>query len=462
MSAEKEPGIPPGFWDLPAVRDVLDRRDLGGLFTLIVQHCGISQHALGTMTGMPQPQVWQYIHDRHKPTLDTIAKVADRLAMPTQARRRLGLYRDAAAPGAPKLRLSQVLALAEQIGRTDDTSGLATWRETARSGRHEDTWANLLQVISVEPPAEPRAIERMSVRTRGFFLIAAKLPARLVIEALTAHVNEIGLLLDAITDPVQRRELTSVSGEASYLAGCCDVDLGDLDGALARLHMVGEAAREADDLAMKAIALDGHSHFQAFQGDHERALGTVKQGLRDCALSGSRGTIAHMWMRVAEEHLALGHSEQAARAWDQAETSYADTDFWTDRNWIRLWLTPDCFASVRAIVYSATGRKDEAMAAAERVVSGLAGALGKSDAIALVNAALALATTGHLTRAANVGRQGLAALRTAETSGCMPRARVLERMLRKHSKPTSSSRAFLDELEATQRHLDGLMLTRNP
>jgi ATP/maltotriose-dependent transcriptional regulator MalT len=441
---------------------MLDERDLGGLFALIVSHCDISQHALGTMTGMPQPQVWHYIHDQHKPTLDTIAKVADRLAIPSQGRQRLGLSRDSAAAAAPKVRLSQILALAEQIGRTNDTSGLAAWRETARSGRHEDTWANLLEVITVEPPAEPRAIKRMSVRTRGFFLIAAKLPARLVIEALTAHVNEIGLLLDAVTDPVQRRELTSVSGEASYLAGCCDVDLGDLDGALARLEMVDAAAREADDLAMKAIALDGHSHFQAFQGGHELALATVTQGLQECALSGSRGTIAHMWMRVAEEHLALGHTDEAARAWDRAEASYADTDFWADRNWIRLWLTPDCFAAVRALVYSATGRPDEAVIVAEEVAGALAGALGKSDAVALVNAGLALAASGHVTRAADTGRQAMLAVRTAETSGCMPRARVLEQMLREHPKPTSSSRAFFEELEATQHHLDGLTLRRRP
>jgi hypothetical protein len=354
------------------------------------------------------------------------------------------------------VRLSQILALAEQIGRTDDASGPAAWRETAHSGRIEDTWANLLQVISVEAPAELRAIERMSVRTRGFFLIAAKLPARLVIEALTAHVNEIGLLLDAVSDPTQRRELTSVSGEASYLAGCCDVDLGDLDGALARLHTVGAAG----DLAMKAIELDGHSHFQAFHGDHERALCTVERGLRECSLSGSHGTIAHTWMRVAEEHLVLDHHDEAARAWDRAEASYAETDLWTDRNWVRLWLTPDCFASVRAVVYSATGRPDEAMLVAEEVASNLTGALGKADAIALVNAALALATTGHLTAASDVGRQALAAVRTAETSGCMPRARVLERILRERPKPASSTRAFLEELETTQHHLDGLTLRR--
>jgi hypothetical protein len=110
----------------------------------------------------------------------------------------------------------------------------------------------------------------------------------------------------------------------------------------------------------------------------------------------------------------------------------------------------------------ATGRQDEAVTAAEEVAADLAGALGKSDAIALVNAALALAASGHLTRAADVGRQAMAAVRTAETTGCIPRARLLERVLRKHPKPASSSRAFFEELETTQHHLDGLTLRRSP
>jgi hypothetical protein len=42
----------------------------------------------------------------------------------------------------------------------------------------------------------------------------------------------------------------------------------------------------------------------------------------------------------------------------------------------------------------------------------------------------------------------------------MPRARVLERILREHPKPASSTRAFLEELETTQHHLDGLILRR--
>jgi transcriptional regulator with XRE-family HTH domain len=214
VAAGSKPALPAAFWDIPAVQDALDHGDLGALFTLILEHSGYSQHSLAAEVGMSQTQVWHYIHERHKPTLDTIAKVASRLEMPAKARLRLGLSAADHGSAPPKVRLSRVLALAEYIGRTGDTSGLASWRETASAGTSDDTWEQLSRLISAQSPASLRSTQRMSIRTRGFFTLAAKLPARLLIQALTAHVNDIGLLLDAIDDPGQRRELTSIGGEA--------------------------------------------------------------------------------------------------------------------------------------------------------------------------------------------------------------------------------------------------------
>jgi transcriptional regulator with XRE-family HTH domain len=455
MPADKRRSIPPGFWDLPPVRDALDRQDLGYLLELVTGHCGMSQHAVAAMAGMPQPQLWGYIRHSHKPTLDTIARVADRLGVPPHARVRLGLARAAGTAG-PRVRLSQVLVLAEHIGRTDDISGLDAWREAARAGKPEDTWARLARVTHVDAPEELRAAERMSVRTRGFFLAAAKLPARLVIEALTYHVNDIGLLLDAIPDPGPRRELAKASGEASYLVACCDVDLGDLPGALSGLEVTAAIARETGDAALTAITLDGHSHFRAFTGDHREALALVGQGLDAAMTSGPPGTVTHMRLRAAEELINLGQTSRAVEMWEQAEASYAATDLSTDRNWIRLWLSPDCFDSVKAVIYASTGRTADAVPIARGIASRLAGALGKSDAVALINAALALATAGRPAEAAGTARQALQAARAAEATGCMPRAHAVGEMIRQHGKPASSVRRLIDELEATQRQLDGL------
>ena len=151
---------------------------------------------------------------------------------------------------------------------------------------------------------------------------------------------------------------------------------------------------------------------------------------------------------------------QAITAWRQAESSYAATDLQADRDWTRLWLTPDCFDSVRAVIYAATGRGDDGAVIAQALTARLAGALGKSDAVSLINAALALAAAGKFTTAANAGRQALQAVRAAEATGCMPRASVVAEMIRDRGRLTSSSRAYIEDVEATQRHLDSLQMAR--
>jgi hypothetical protein len=65
---------------------------------------------------------------------------------------------------------------------------------------------------------------------------------------------------------------------------------------------------------------------------------------------------AGSWSYKNKEHVAPGETGMAIRAWEQAEASYARTDLQADRDWIRLWLTPDCFHSVRAVIYASTGR----------------------------------------------------------------------------------------------------------
>lgn len=275
--------------------------------------------------------------------------------------------------------------------------------------------------MSVDAPPELHGADRMSVRTRGFFFAAAKLPARLVVEALTAHVNEIGLLLDAIPDPGVRRRLLALRGESSYLVACCDIDLGDPAGALSGLKATGEAALQADDQALTAITFDGHSYFRAFTGNHWQALGLVQTGLEASRASDSLGTLAYMQLRAAEEHAALGQTAKAVRAWGQAEKLYAGTDLDTDRDWNLLWLTPDCFDSVRALFCFSTGCADDAVPVARALTTRLGGSLGKSGAVALVNVALA-------------------------------------RMIRDRRKLATSARAFINDVESTQRQLDGLQL----
>jgi ATP/maltotriose-dependent transcriptional regulator MalT len=172
------------------------------------------------------------------------------------------------------------------------------------------------------------------------------------------------------------------------------------------------------------MALDGRSHFEAAQRHRARALDLIKQARDACPGGESPGTAAYLLLRTAEEYVYLRQTGKATQAWRQAEDQYKLTDLAADRNRTRMWLGKDCWESVRAVIYSAIGWPKDAAEAAERVVVRLAGADGKTDAVALVNAALAQANVGLFKEAARTGAQALNAIRVAETSVCLARLSI--------------------------------------
>lgn len=447
--------LPADFWARPEVTSALARRDIGVLLDLTLKQARLSQQKLGMLTGLSQTQISHYISGEHKPGLDVIRRIADGVNMPAAARASLGL---AAAdldvqdrPG--EVPLHRILDLAEYIGRTGDTSQIATWRELTSHGRSTEPWDRLGDVITAHSSAEMTAPERIPVRTRGFYLVTAKLPARLVTRALTRHAHEITLLLDAVDKPEQRRQLIVTGGESAYLAACCNVDLGDYCGAMRQLDTMEAAAGEVGDPPLAAMALDGQSHFQAAQRHHARALDLIGQALDACPADMSPGTIAYLWLRIAEEHVYLRQMSKAARAWQQAEDQYKLTDLAADRNWTGMWVSRDCWESVRAVIYSATGRPKDSAEAAERVAFRLAAADGKTDAVALVNAALAQANVGLVKEAARTGAQALNAIRAAETSVCLARLSIVADIVGSHTDRSPKIGEFLRDFTRTQQAL---------
>jgi hypothetical protein len=132
---------------------------------------------------------------------------------------------------------------------------------------------------------------------------------------------------------------------------------------------------------------------------------------------------------------------------------YAGTDLGTDRNWLQLWLGRDCFESVRAVIFAATRRPKDAAEWADRVVTRLAGQEGKTDAVALLNAALAQARVGLAVPAAVTGTHALHAMRAAEASSCLPRARELAALVARCPARSPKIGAFLRDLDQTRLEL---------
>ncbi len=83
--------VPAGLWARDDLRQVLRRRDIGGLFRLVTQETGTSQTQLGAAVGLEQGYVSRVIAGRKVTSIEVLERIADGLAMPDDARHALGL-----------------------------------------------------------------------------------------------------------------------------------------------------------------------------------------------------------------------------------------------------------------------------------------------------------------------------------------------------------------------------------
>lgn len=113
MSGLQPLQIPASFWLRDDVGDALGRRDVGALFRLLRQHAGASQQKIGTAVDMQQGSVSVIMcGERTITSIDVLERIADGLAMPDDARIRLGLApRDSDLPRRIALGLGLVAAI---------------------------------------------------------------------------------------------------------------------------------------------------------------------------------------------------------------------------------------------------------------------------------------------------------------------------------------------------------------
>jgi tetratricopeptide (TPR) repeat protein len=84
--------VPAGFWQRDDVGNALDDRDIGALFRLLSSHAGASQTRIGIATGLPQGTVCLIMNGKRVVSaIDVFERIADGLALPDEARLRLGL-----------------------------------------------------------------------------------------------------------------------------------------------------------------------------------------------------------------------------------------------------------------------------------------------------------------------------------------------------------------------------------
>jgi transcriptional regulator with XRE-family HTH domain len=108
--------VPADLWDRPAMREALERRDIGAVLRLMRQYAGASQMGLSMRIGIAQPEISGIMTGRKRVTsLERLERVADGLDMPDEARMTLGLAPHGWSLAAPVERLISPADRQEQL-----------------------------------------------------------------------------------------------------------------------------------------------------------------------------------------------------------------------------------------------------------------------------------------------------------------------------------------------------------
>lgn len=251
--------IGPSFWDRAEVSEALQAQDMGRLFSLLRQYCGLSQTDIGTLTEMSQGRVSKIIQGVRVEQFALIKRIADGLGMPDASRMELGLAPAAPIPlghAAPALRPGDVpSSLAHSHEQAEDSVERRSFVRLAGSalagaaaGASETGLRALADVFAgITVPREPAgparaALEAQARRARADYQacryghLLGYLPELLGSLAAAA----------AAADGDGRQRLHVLSADAEQVAAGLALKLGDQ--ALASL---------AADRAMRAAAASG-------------------------------------------------------------------------------------------------------------------------------------------------------------------------------------------------------------
>jgi transcriptional regulator with XRE-family HTH domain len=439
------------------------RRDLGAIIRLCQKH-GITQSAIMAMTGIGQGRLSEYSRGkREQPTLNTLEALADGLGMPPPARRALGLT-PASGPGTPAVSENgfptdtfDLQRLAEAIGRRGrvkrrDMLALAATMGAGAAIAASDVWERIAYALTKPTGMDEAMVRALEARSAGFHQLEEMVPAQALYKGLTAHLKELGNLLNGMpSDPSDesRTRLIIAVGESSVLAGWLASDMGDSTAVRSFYELAEKAAKEAGDPGIAACALAYRSYIPSTKGAHGRSRALLGAALEAVPGEKSPATLAWIAARHAEESAALGDTAQALTSWRKADEAFnlADTD--EDRVWTH-FMDQNRFDSYHISTLANIRRLDEAQELAARVLVRLEQPDRKKAVIILEDIATAHLTKGSIIEASKVGRQALAVLKETEFTMWLPRFDALAQGLKRWERQ-QPVRAFLEDYSVTKR-----------
>jgi transcriptional regulator with XRE-family HTH domain len=441
------------------------RRDLGAIVRVCKKY-GITQSAIMSLTGIGQGRLSEYSRGkRDTPTLNTLEALADGLGMPPVARRALGLT-PASGPGNQAVSEQgfptdtfDLQRLAEAIGRRGrvkrrEMLALAATVAAGATIAQSDVWERIAYALTKPTGMDETMVRALEARATGFHQLEEVVPAHALYKGLTAHLKELGNLLNGMpsdSDDEFRTRLIVAVGESSVLAGWLASDMGDATAARGFYELADKTAKEANDPGIAACALAYRSYIPSTKGAHGRSRALLGTALETVPGDESPASLAWLAARHAEESAALGDTAQALASWRTADEAFNLADTEEDRVWTH-FMDQNRFDSYHISTLANTRRLDEAQALAARVLSRLEQPDRKKAVIILEDIATAHLTKGSVIEASKVGRQALGVLKETEFTMWLPRFDALAQGLKRWQRQ-EPVRAFLEDYSVTRRQL---------
>lgn len=404
--------VPKGFWDSSGAQEAAGRLDAGALVRLLRSRTGLSQEAIGRLTGLSQSMVSQL--ESGKRDLKDVVK----------------LRRFLDGLGAPS-----VTATPEQRERAESTRLLAHAAQVTMGAINIDptrwTGPNL--------PETPLPVSRVSgidvdhVETVTEALRAAdyQLGGGACLDAVIAHLAYAHRLLRAAR-PMNRfgSQLHRAVADLHNLAGWASFDVGHYKVAAEHLSLALEQAQYIEEPSLVANVLYRMGRLHLHRGHTTQSLRFLQLGQIAAQDSGCERTVALMCANAAWAYAVLGDAKRSMESLARSHDAFARAEN-EATPWVRFFHEADLDALTGVVNAALPEPSPRAYTVTTeslyRAVDARGPAMGRSQAFELTTLATSHILNGDPDQGVRIGHQAVQLSRKVRSVRVIDRLAPLQR-----------------------------------
>lgn len=192
-----------------------------------------------------------------------------------------------------------------------------------------DHLADLAVVVERRGPVDPSLLDAIEELTAGYAERFESAPPEQLLDLVRAHVNHIGARMDRPMSPSLQARLGSLAAEAAALAGWLAYLAGRRGEARSYFSFARDAARDADDPTLHALALGSMAALFSAVSSGTSAGSLVAARLLQQAVAlvpADAPPTARAWLagRLAAEHALLGDRQAFGRCLGRSGAALAE------------------------------------------------------------------------------------------------------------------------------------------